>query len=272
MKHLVTAFSFLLVGSLAVATGCSSTSSGNKSDGGGTGGSAGATCPGIPLMYDLTGFVDKANTGTSNIGGAWYAYGDGIGPDGMTATGDCEKTGLHQASDCSHITKPSFGSFPVTDGKLCTSGTVAKVLNLASNGMPDYTNMWGAGIGLDLNNAGGDGGVKMPYNATANGVTGLCFNIDTVPLGDFRVEFPTPTTTTGAAFWVSSPGNTASPVKAGKNEIRWKDVVGPFYLYPSNPPPLDPTTLLSVQFHLATNIASSADYAFCLSGITALTN
>src|SRR6185295_16878031 len=110
--------------------------------------------------------------------------------------------------------KPSFGSFPVTNGKLCTSGTAAQVLAIAGGTMPDYTNMWGAGVGLDLNNAGGDAGVKMPYNATMNGVTGICFNIDMVPAGTLRVEFPTPSTTTGAAFWVRAAGDQASPVKA----------------------------------------------------------
>jgi hypothetical protein len=272
MKHLVRAFSLLLLGSVAVATGCSSTS-GDKTDGGGAAGAAGASCPGIPLMYDLTGFTDKGGTGTTNIQGAWYAYGDGIGSDGTTANGDCEKIGMHPASSCSKIDKPSFGSFPVTNGKLCTSGTAAQVMLL--NAMADYTNMWGAGVGLDLNNAGGDAGTgKQPYNATANGVTGFCFNIDQVPAGTMRVEFPTPSTLTGAAFWVKAPGDMSSPVKAGKNEIRWKDVVGPFYLYPSPmvPPPVDATSILSMQFHVPTTTASEAPYAFCLSDITALTN
>jgi hypothetical protein len=272
MKHLVTAFAIVLLGTLTAVTACSSSTPGNTSDAGSTGGSSGQACPGIPLMYDLTGFTDKGGTGTTNIQGAWYAYGDGIGSDGSTATGDCEKIGMHTAAECSRIDKPSFGSFPVTNGKLCTSGTAAKVLSQVGGTMPDYTNMWGAGVGLDLNNAGGDAGVKMPYNAMANGVTGICFNIDMVPAGTLRVEFPTPTTTTGAAFWVRSPGDQSSPVMAGRNQFHWRDVLGPFYLYPTSPPMVDPTMLLSMQFHVPTGTSSEAPYAFCLSDITALTD
>jgi hypothetical protein len=273
MKHLLSAFSILALGSLAMATGCSSTSATPPQDGGG-GSATGAACPGIPLVYDLTGYTDKGGTGTTNVQGAWYAYGDGIGSDGTTATGDCEKLGMHQVSECSKIDKPSFGSFPVTNGKLCTMGTAAQVINLVGGTMPDYNNVWGAGVGLDLNNAGGDGGVKMPYNASTNGVTGVCFNIDMVPLAGLRVEFPTPTTTTGAAFWVRASGDQLSPVKAGKNEIRWKDVVGPFYLYPPpmTAPQVDQTSILSMQFHVPSATASAAPYAFCLSDITALTD
>src|SRR5882724_1531622 len=102
MKHLVRAFSLLLLGSVAVATGCSSTGGSSNNDGGGMAGATGATCPGIPLMYDLTGFTDVGGTGTTGIKGAWYAYGDGIGSDGTSAMGDCEKAG-HSVAECSKI-------------------------------------------------------------------------------------------------------------------------------------------------------------------------
>ena len=122
---------------------------------------------------------------------------------------------------------PSFGSFPNTAGKMCTSGTVAKIIPIVGSTMLDYNQIWGAGIGLDLNNGGGDAGaVKGTYNATAAGVLGIAFDIDTVPLATLRVEFPN-ATATNAAFWGGD--NQASPVKAGHNEIKWADVKGPFY-------------------------------------------
>ena len=38
---------------------------------------------------------------------------------------------------------------------MCTSGTVAKVLDIVGMaGMPDYSKMWGAGIGVDFNHEG----------------------------------------------------------------------------------------------------------------------
>ena len=178
MKHLLNVFSLLLVGSLAVVTGCSSTGDSPKDGGGASTGAGGAS--GIPLTPDSTGWVDRTVTGTAMIQGAWYAYGDGIGPDGTAAMGDCVKLGMHQPAECSSIMTPSFGAFPNTAGKLCTKGVAAKVISLVGGTMPDYNNIWGAGIGLDLNNSGGDAGVKMPYNATMNGVTAVIFALSGV--------------------------------------------------------------------------------------------
>jgi hypothetical protein len=220
-------------------------------------------------MPDPTGWVDRTTTGTSMIQGAWYAYGDGIGPDGTAAMGDCVKLGMHQVSECSSIATPSFGSFPNTAGKLCTKGVAAKVITLVNGTMPDYNNIWGAGIGFDLNNSGGDGGTKGPYNATMNGVTGIGFTIDKTPLAGMRVEFPTSATTAAAAFWDGL--NMTSPVKVGRNEVRWSAVKGPFYLT-TTPPPFDPTTILSLQFHVPSATAAEAPYEFCISDVTALTN
>src|SRR6266700_3684185 len=159
MKHLVIVTSFLLIGSVGLTAGCSSTSNGNKSDGGG---GSGGVVKGIPLPVDSTGWVDRMGTGTTMIQGAWYGYGDNVGMDGTTATGDCETKGGHLVSECSVIMTPPFGSFPNTAGKMCTKGDGAKVLNMGAS--PDYTWMWGAGIALDLNNSGGDAGMKAPYN------------------------------------------------------------------------------------------------------------
>jgi len=267
MKHLLNVFSLLLVGSLAVVTGCSSTGDSPKDGGGASTGAGGAS--GIPLTPDSTGWVDRTVTGTAMIQGAWYAYGDGIGPDGTAAMGDCVKLGMHQPAECSSIMTPSFGAFPNTAGKLCTKGVAAKVISLVGGTMPDYNNIWGAGIGLDLNNSGGDAGVKMPYNATMNGVTGIGFTIDKVPLSGLRVEFPTSTTTAAAAFWDGLM--MTSPVKVGRNEIRWAAVKGPFYLT-TTPPAFDPTTILSLQFHIPSATAAESPYDFCISDVTALTN
>jgi hypothetical protein len=237
-------------------------------DGGGTGGT-GSTSKLQPLLPDTTGYVGVGATGMTMIQGAWYAYGDGIGADGTTATGDCELKGMHAVSDCSNIVTPSFGSFPnPTPGKMCTMGTAAKVLNMTTMAMPDYTWMWGAGIGLDLNNAGGDAGaMKLPYNAPANGVIGIAFDIDTVPLGTLRVELPTKTQDgTSASFWGGD--QQSSPVKVGHNEFKWTDVKGPFYDMLA--PPFDPTTILSVQFHIPTSTTASSTYNFCVSNLSAI--
>jgi hypothetical protein len=264
MKQLAKCLSLVLLGSAAMAAGCSTTSSSTGNDG--ATGAGGSNTPLQPLLPDSTGFVDVMATGTTGIKGAWYAYGDGIGPDGTTGSSDCIAKGGHGVADCSSITTPSFGTFPNTAGKMCTAGTVAKVINQVSMPLPDYTNIWGAGIGLDLNNGGGEAGaVKAPYNATANGVLGIAFDIDAVPLATMRVEFPN-TTATNAAFWGGDL--MTSPVKAGHNEIRWADVKGPFY--DTAAPTFDPKTILSIQFHIPTSASSSAPYNFCISNLSAI--
>jgi hypothetical protein len=263
MKQLANCLSLVLLGSVAIAAGCSSSTPATSGDGG-TGGSSGAKLQ--ALLPDPTGYVDVGASGTTMIKGAWYAYGDGIGSDGTTATGDCELKGMHAVSDCSAITTPSFGTFPNTAGKMCTMGTAAKIINLTTAAMPDYNNIWGAGIGLDLNNGGGDAGaMKLPYNATMNGVVGMAFDIDAVPLAGLRVEFPTKTAT-NAAFWGGD--QMLSPVKAGHNEIMWTKVTGPFY--DTVAPPFDATTILSIQFHVPTSTTASATYNFCISNLSAI--
>jgi hypothetical protein len=265
MKQLANCLSLVLLGSVAIAAGCSSSTPANT-DGGpmNTGGSSGAKLQ--ALLPDPTGYVDVGATGMTMIKGAWYAYGDGIGSDGTSTTGDCELKGMHAVSDCSAITTPSFGTFPNTAGKMCTAGTAAKIINLTTAAMPDYNNIWGAGIGLDLNNGGGDAGaMKLPYNATMNGVIGMAFDIDAVPLAGLRVEFPTKTAT-NAAFWGGD--QMLSPVKAGHNEILWTKVTGPFY--DTVAPPFDATTILSIQFHVPTSTTASASYMFCVSNLSAI--
>ncbi len=266
MKQLANCLSLVLLGSAAIAAGCS-TSASSPGDGGGNHTGAGGSSSKLQaLLPDPTGYVDVGASGMTMIKGAWYAYGDGIGSDGTTGTGDCELKGMHAVSDCSNIASPSFGAFPNTAGKMCTTGTAAKIINLTTAAMPDYNNIWGAGIGLDLNNGGGDAGaMKLPYNATGNSVIGMAFDIDTVPLGTLRVELPTKTAT-NAAFWGGD--QMLSPVKAGHNEFKWADVKGPFYDMLA--PPFDPTTILSIQFHIPTSTTASASYTFCISNLSAI--
>jgi hypothetical protein len=266
MKQLATCLSLVILGSAAIAAGCSSSTPETSKDGGGTGGGGGNPGTLQALTPDGTGFVDVGMTGTTGIHGAWYAYGDGIGSDGTAGSSDCELKGGHMMSECSNITTPLFGSFMNTGGKMCTSGTVAKVIAMGTT-TADYTNIWGAGIGLDLNNGGtADGGAgKQPFNTTMNGVVGIYFEIDSVPLATMRVEFPNKTNV-NAPFWGGD--QMSSPVKMGPNTIMWKDVKGPFY--DPAPTPFDPTTLLSVQFHIPTTATSSAPYSFCVSNMSAI--
>jgi hypothetical protein len=282
MKHQTSIyFMAACFGLAAMTAGCASSppaGQGTTGKGGGGGsattGSGGTSGGGslTALTPDMTGYVMAP--AAIGIMGAWYGYGDGAGSDGTTATGDCEKAG-HPVTACSSITTPMFGSFPPsppTSSKMCTTGTVEKVIDIVGMaGMADYTAMWGSGIGLDLNNGGGANAVKMPYNATAAGVLGFAFDIDAVPLTGIRVEFPTPSTGTTAAIYKpgDSTTNFASPLVAGHNEIRWADIMAPSYVM--NATAFDPTMIVSVQFHVPSSTSASANYTFCIDNFSAIT-
>jgi hypothetical protein len=248
---------------------------------GGAGAPGGGGAPvtgGTPVAIDpdATGFVSAPTLG---IQGSWYAYGDGMGPDGMAATGNCIAKGMHMAAECSSVTMPTFGSFANTTGKMCTSGTVAKVINLTTGTMKcptlstdcDYSNIFGAGIGLDLNNAGADGGTgKMPFDAVTAKIVGISFNVEMLPLTGLRVEFPTDTTPDTAAIWKPQKAkNYTSPLVEGPNVIMFADVVQPDYIKPALP--LDASKIVSIQFHVPTTTTASAAYSFCISGMSVIT-
>jgi hypothetical protein len=231
----------------------------------------------VPLTPDANGYVGP----TSNpigIRGAWYGFGDGWGLNGAPP-GVCETTGMHPPSACSTITFPPAASasdagdggftstFPQsTPGTMCLSGTAAQVLGA------DYTNMFGIGIGLDLNNPGG---VRMPYDATANRVRGFSFTVSGIPAGvSVRVELPIPATDATGDAWsltLSTDGphtvdlSTAAP---DPNGLR------PAFVPTGTQPAFDATQIESIQFHLPTNtstaIAIPAASPLCVDNLQAI--
>jgi hypothetical protein len=219
----------------------------------------------VPLPPDPTGWVDRTATGTTNIQGRWYGFADGFGADGTTASGACEMTGQHAPADCSYLTTPSVGSFPNANGKMCTTGVAARVVNIVGGTIPDYNNITGAGIAFSFNLAGMTA-TPLPYNATANGVTGISFDIDTIPLTGLRIQFPTTEQSMYPPFWGGF--NMTSPVVAGHNELHWKEVLGPFY--DATAPPFDPTAVIRVEFFVQSSVAAAAQFSFCVSNLAAL--
>jgi hypothetical protein len=275
---------------------------------GGTSGSAtggtGATDPtGTVLQPAADGWMDRLDVwNDAGIQGSWYPYGDqyGDGPDDSK----CTVLGMHMPSECSTITSPApppATGFPNTAGSMCTTGSVAQVLPCVGmltdrcpncSGCPDfdYSTMWGAGIGFDINaDKGEDGGMKHVWDpATAmNGpYIGIEFTIDAPPLPGLRVEIPMlltdaeaamfnlpPGTTTdshpdGAAYWGAMESGTYpnSPVMAGVNRVLWTDIQPPKrgnYTF-------DPARMLGVQFHVPANTMSRGDYTFCISNVKLL--
>jgi hypothetical protein len=231
----------------------------------------------VPLTPDANGYLGPSSN-PIGILGAWYAYSDGWGSNGAPP-GVCETTGLHPASACSTITFPPAASasdagdggftstFPQsTLGTMCLSGTAAKVLGA------EYSNMFGIGIGLDFNNKGG---VKMPYDATANKVTGFSFTVSGIPAGvSMRVELPIPATDANGDAWsltLSTDGSYTvdlSTAVADPNGLR------PAFVPTGTQPAFDPTKIESIQFHLPANPSAAntipAASPLCVSNLQAI--
>ncbi len=276
---------------LFLASGCSGDppsqgnqgASGSSGSGatGGSGGSGGPSGNGA-LVPDESGWVDGADpNNTVGVQGAWYAYGDKYG------VAKCTNVGLHAPEECSSISSPNplVSGFPNEGGVMCTTGETCVVLNCGpgipacAEGTPDYSNMWGAGIGLDLNAEGATDagpGAKFPYNPDDHGVIGVAFDIDRVPLGTLRVEFPielpdgstTEDHVDGSPYWEANDRYPPSPVQVGRNEFRWADVRAPRTTYA-----FDHTKILAIQFHVpaVTSGTSRSPYEFCISNLTFLT-
>jgi hypothetical protein len=269
---IIFALAFVALGTATTNTGCG----GSKGGGTGTGGSGATT--GETIMVSPDGFI-AGDTNTVGITGAWYSYGDYYGgTPTMAGGGDCPVMGGFTVDQCSMIVTPVPGQpFSNTNSNMCTTGTVAKTIPMAGSTSPAYSAIWGAGIGFDLNNGGTDDGgtgIKQPYNATANGVTGFAFDITgSVPVGgQMRIEFPTAkivgTTDINAAYWGGATAGLSPFNKAGTYSFHWADVGGPMYL--ASPTPFDPTTILSMQFHVVANTSSTVPYDFCVTNLRAL--
>jgi len=271
MKKQTSTILMTLLCAAAASVGCSTASVSNDAGtggagGGGTGSGGTTNFTTVPLTPDATGFVALDTTGDTGVQGPWYAYGDSLGMNGMPP-GDCQGAG-HTDAECSTIVAPAAGTgFVNMDGKMCTSGTVAKVIDkVGMAGMPDYAKIWGAGIALDLNNPGG-AAVKSAIDATAKGIKGIQFDIDTIPLAKLRVEVEatdTNGTEAGNDYWGANSTYPPSPVVVGTNTVTWDKFVGP------KGHKLDPAMLRGIQFHVPANTSSTGAYQFCISNLKLL--
>lgn len=226
----------------------------------------------VPLMPSATGYIDATSL---DIVGAWFAYGDDIGSNGAPP-GPCVTKGMHSDSagtdQCSIVTSPpppadgGTASFPqTTAGTMCLSGTAAQVIGTP----PDYSNIFGIGIGLDFANPSGTPGT---WDATTNHVTGFQFTVAGLPATTVRVEVNEPATdVSGDAWSYTLTGNGQATVQlasgsgAGQLSPAFTPAMG------TTQPPFDPTKLESIQFHVVTNTTSSTMVSdFCISNLAAI--
>jgi len=257
-------------GAIGTATGGTSAGTGGKGGvSGATGGAGGVVNTGAALTPDTNGIIAPGSN-SFNVQGTWFTFADGFMGLGA-GSGDCQNKGGFMASQCSTVSPTPGATFPNSGGRMCISGVAARVLT-GTTGMPDYTNIYGSGLGFQLNGVP-DAATPMildttPYNAVQSGVKGLSFVIDNIPSNGLRVEGTTPPTNFMPAWWNGATTN-VSPVVAGTNVIHWTDVTGPMYV--TNPPALDTTMVTTIDFHVITNTTAAGSFNFCISNVTVLT-
>jgi hypothetical protein len=249
------------VGFALLSLGCDSSGSGGGgnpltvdggSGGSGSGGSGGGgqLPEGVPLTM-MDGWVDGAGN-TVGIQGAVFSFADDTSAMGLTES--------------------------MTGTKACIAGTAARVdLNCTpvAPATDCYGTYWGAAIGLNLNQpideATGMGvDPSLPYDATANGVTGFAFNItpgitgDVVPTGmRFKVENATTEFCTPAA----------KTIKKGANVYMFEDLVSECWetTAASNPSAVAAkSALIKIAWHVVTNDGGSVPFDFCVEDVRAL--
>jgi hypothetical protein len=232
-------------------------------------------------MPDMCGYLGPSSN-TVGIQGAWYGYGDCWGTAGGPP-GDCENKGMHTVAQCSAITSPAAQTasagdaggdaaaacgFPqTTAGTMCLSGTGAKVIGTP----PDYSNIFGIGIGLDFNN---QNGVKMVWDSTTSHVVGFKFHLTGVPAGGVRIEFPTTQTdAAGSDSWsimAAADGDFTADLTTSTSDAHH---LSPAFTPPAGTmqPPFDPKSLKSIQIHVATNTSAAIPVTnLCISNLVAL--
>jgi hypothetical protein len=192
------------------------------------------------IPVDETGWVARPCT-DYGIQGAFYCYDDGVNPSGCTAN-----------------------TVPYTAGSgMCLTGNTT---------VDDTYAAWGAGIGFSLNESGevdGAASVKMPFNATAAGVTG--FNIKIT--GDagglpIRVNFTKVAAPDGPSPFVAVPGTSTTGydvlIADALIPASWDACTGDDCL-------ADPTSIYDIQIQVVGG-DEAANYNVCVESIVPITD
>jgi hypothetical protein len=216
-----------------------------------------------PLEPDSTGWIDRSTTGTTMIQGIWFGAADG------DEGGACPRAG-HPPSDCSQVIgrEPNGSVAPTPDLGICIAGMLPK-LPAATDGNLDVSNVWGAMLGLNFNEASAPEHGVAPYDADRYGVTGFAFDLDSEPpLGaEIRVQIADQAAPEEAPWWGGGSAE-FSPVHAGHNEFRFEEVGGPTWI--TDPEALDTSGLFQIGFHVVPNETREVSFRFCIANLTAL--
>jgi hypothetical protein len=206
---------------------------------------------GVEVLPDENGLIDPRKN-ELGISGHWYSYGDQY-----DAPRACTQIGMHTPEECSLVAWPPplpDLEFPNQGGSMCAFGSVGQVVKCETDALlcaepaNDYSNIWGAGIGLDFKlwsdrdwPVDADELARNPlvdrqtWDAAAAGIVGVAFDfllIDGGFLGTphLRVEFP-----------ILLPLNSPVPPTKGTVSLRQDELIvyqpGQSLTFPDNPPP-----------------------------------
>jgi len=245
----------------------------------------------------------SSGTGGASVGGAGGAGGTGGGTDSGGSSGTsgtagsggspiadpCAHTGPQTKTDLTptngrvecatndfgiegdwkiNSADPALITSAFTGSMVCANGTIAQVVaTTTSGGEPDFGRYWGGGIALIMHNEGA-GFLAQPYNATANGLTGISVKITAgakpIPA---QMRFKFKMTTSNESYCIEVDGATSGQTVT----LHTRDAKHNCWM-PDTTSTLDPTTIENYEVQVVSQTSMAVPFDFCLSEITALTD
>jgi hypothetical protein len=160
--------------------------------------------------------------------------------------------------------------FDENTAKPCVSGTVAQVTN-ADGGACDpagsdcaWSALWGGGIGLNLNETGGDASVMSPVDLTSQGVTGFSFRVSG-DAGGATLRFKVKDAANNSQDFCAS-------ISDGVNTIMLSDLKHECW-GATGTLSLDPSQAVQLQWQLVTSASASYTVSnFCIEELAVVTD
>ncbi len=215
---------------------------------GGTGGAAGnsghAGSPDVvgvcSIAADPDGWV-RADSNDCGVRGPWYSYSDCT-----TSPENCTE----------NLTPAEDEPFAPDGGRMCTGGTTTPISNAE-----DFDVIWGAGIGLSLNQAASDA-PRGTIGELPQTLIGFSFSVvgTTVP-AELRILFPTPITERIEHFETITSG-------AGVYEVTFDGLAQGDWV--TSPTQLDSTEVTAIQFHVPAKTDEAVPFDYCIENLHAL--
>jgi hypothetical protein len=207
----------------------------------------GGTCQLVPLSPSATAYVEVP---ALSIMGFWLpmatAWAPTERPPSMRDDTPADRLlRRHVSSACTRGWRS--GELPSDDaGSDVPLRSAAQVVGTP----PDYSNIFGIGMGFDLNDPSG---AQQAYNAAAHQIVGFQFTVAGLPPGGARVELPTPATS------VATDDSWSFELTADGLVTLYFSQLTPAFPPPvgSTQPPFDPTKLDGIMFHVVTNTAAA---------------